>query len=639
MAQSNVLDFSQTGEAANIFDVYKRTQRQLLRSPTVLTTALQRDTVAHLPLVMQQADPLDWLQGIVNITFPDEAEIMNLSVRCEEPRTAEALADAIVQVYLDDVVYAEREEKLNRIASLQKAETETEASLRRKRSELRRLADTLGTGDSEALTLAQRNTLQEYSALWSQLNQVEFDLRRARHIQSSTDGAAGVADLEFPISNAEVEIAAATDLKIVASQAQLDHFHAQIAEARRTMFGTAQTEYLARYREAITREQKRVDDQKLVLKKELAFRKMNSALAVGASADVLEAQRKDLSGKVSTLRKEAEKFGRSSIDVELMRAEIKALDDLRDRVQRELHAANIEIASLKSRVAKLSAATTPQNEDRNRRLKMGAGAGGFGFFAGCALIVFWDLRRRRLNTLQDVGESLRLPVLGTLPLMRASARRNNSEAVFAEAIDGIVTRLVFTPDLGSQQVVLVTSASAGEGKSTVALNLAKGLAEIGRKTVLVDFDLRRPTMHQLFGVELSPGIGDLLSGIVDPLDAVHPSSVENLFVLSAGAWSNRGLSGRHDEPIRRIIGELREAFEQVIIDAGPVLAVVDTRIVARYADGVMISLLRDVTEIPKVEEACELLRSFDIRILGVVMIGAPGEVYYSRSFAAVGEPS
>jgi MinD-like ATPase involved in chromosome partitioning or flagellar assembly len=169
------------------------------------------------------------------------------------------------------------------------------------------------------------------------------------------------------------------------------------------------------------------------------------------------------------------------------------------------------------------------------------------------------------------------------------------------------------------------------------MGLATSLAGMGQKTVLVDFDLRRPTLHDMFDVELGPGVGGILDGQREPLDAVLATSVENLFLLPAGAWGQRALSRLNDEQVRRIVGELRAAFVHVVIDSGPVLPMVDTRVVARHADGVILALLRDVSEIPKVNLACELLRSFDIRILGAVMIGAPGEVYYTRKIAQVPE--
>jgi polysaccharide biosynthesis transport protein len=640
--QSNLLEVGPNHDGINTFDVYKRTQRQLLRSPSVLQAVLQHKAVSDLPLVTRQLDPLTWLQSIVAVTYPDDAEIMNVSVRCEDQKTAEALADTIVEVYLRDVVLVERQQKVSRITNLEKAQIETEGSLRSKREEMRRTADIQGSGDSETLTLAQRNTLQEYSTLWTHLNQVEMDLNRARRAQKMRErlNPAG-PDPQFSVSDAEVEAAAALDPSIAAGKAHLDRLQSRIDENRKLFYGAKETEFVAETQTLIEKTRKSIEDRKKALRKELAFRKQGLAegtdQSLATSVDVLELQRKELAKKVDDLDEKARHFGRSSIDVELKRADIKSLDELHSRIQRELHEANVEIASLNPRVVRLSSATTEHNDDRQRRLSLSAGSGGAGFLVGCALVVLFDLRRRRLNTMQEIAAAIRLPVLGAIPHVPRLELRHGSNSRWVEAIDGIVARLIFSPSDETHQVVLVTSASAGEGKTTVAVNLATSFAELGRRTVLVDFDLRRPTLHNMFDVDLVPGVGGVLAGQAEPLDAVLSTPMENLFLLPAGAWGYRGLSGRNDDIVKRIVSELRDAFVHVVIDAGPVLPIVDTRVIARHADGVVLSLLRDVSEIPKVNMACELLRSFDVRILGVVMIGAPSEVYYASTISNMAE--
>jgi succinoglycan biosynthesis transport protein ExoP len=632
--QSNILELNRNADASILFDLYKRTQKQLVRGPMVLAGVLQRQEVASLPLVMQQVDQLAWLQKVVNVTFPDDAEIMEVSVRCEDKRTAETLADKVVEVYLSEVVGAERQEKLLRITSLQKAQTETETDLRKRRSGLRQLADALGTSDSEALTLAQKNTLEEYSVLWKQLNQVEWDLKRAQSAQQIHQRMG--AGPGVPISDAEVDAAATMDPIIATSKARLENLQVLIDDTHKTSYGAAENEHVAPVQASIERNRKRIEDRKLALRKELALRKQAAEQPGMSTVEILDAQQKELSAKVAGLRKEAEKFGRSSVDVELMRAEIKALESLCDRIQRELREANIEMASLKARIAKISGPNTPMNDDWNRRVMLSASSGVFGTVIGCALVLFWDLRRRRLNTLLEIAEGLRLPILGTMPRMQRGERRDFSNAEFAQAVDGIAARLIFAPG-ESPQVVLITSASAGEGKTTVALNLATSFAGMGRRTALVDFDLRRPALHEMLGVELTPGVSAILAHRIEPLEAVLPTSTENLFLLPAGAWGRRTLSPSNDEMVQRIVSELRAAFVHVVIDAGPVLPVVETRVVARHADGVVLSLLRDISEIPKVQSACELLRSFNIRMLGAVMVGAPSEAYYSRTKIEEGE--
>jgi polysaccharide biosynthesis transport protein len=278
----------------------------------------------------------------------------------------------------------------------------------------------------------------------------------------------------------------------------------------------------------------------------------------------------------------------------------------------------------------LSEAAAPQDADLRRRAEASAGFGGLGLVLGALFVVVWDLRRRRLNSVQDVAHALGLPVLGTVPRVRDLREQDPIHLDLKEAIDGIAIRLVFSPPDEPQQVVLLTSASAGEGKTTVAVNLATRLAAMGRPTVLIDFDLRRPSLHRVFDVDLVPGVGGILNGHIEPLAAVVPTSFQNLSLLPAGVWGHDGLSGGYDELAKKILDALRPEFVHVVIDAGPVLPIVDTRVLARHADGVIISLLRDVSEIPRVNTACELLRSFDVRILGAVMIGTSKEAYADR---------
>ncbi|HEV8071997.1 MAG TPA: hypothetical protein VGP76_30055 [Planctomycetaceae bacterium] len=303
------------------FERVKRTQRQLVRSPAVLTAALQRDSVASLPTLREQVNSLAWLQQHITVTFPDEAEIMYVGVRgCPDRTTAEAITNAVVEVYLLDVVGAERQEKLLRITSLQKAQTETEADLRKKRIDLRQLSDALGIADSEALTQGQRFALEEYSDLWKQLSEVELELKVLQRKRGAAESRAQ------PVAKSGTQ-------KDSASVAQLDD-----------------------------------------------------------SIATHELMQKELSERTGKLRKEVEKFGRSSADVEMMRADIKALTDLLDRLNRELRQSNIEASSMKSSVVVLSAAKATEDDDHRLRLTTTCGLAAL--LACGAVVVLWNSRRR-----------------------------------------------------------------------------------------------------------------------------------------------------------------------------------------------------------------------------------------------------
>jgi Mrp family chromosome partitioning ATPase len=156
------------------------------------------------------------------------------------------------------------------------------------------------------------------------------------------------------------------------------------------------------------------------------------------------------------------------------------------------------------------------------------------------------------------------------------------------------------------------------------------LARMGRPTVLVDFDLQCPLLHEMFGHELTPGVADVLAEHLEPADAARPTSIENLSVVPAGQWQQRGFADWSNDRLKRIFAELRLNYAHVVIDTAPLLPSVETRLIVPHADGVVISLLRDVSEIGSVRAGCDMLRASDAFVLGAVMVGAPSERYQRR---------
>jgi capsular exopolysaccharide synthesis family protein len=171
--------------------------------------------------------------------------------------------------------------------------------------------------------------------------------------------------------------------------------------------------------------------------------------------------------------------------------------------------------------------------------------------------------------------------------------------------------------------VLITSAVGGEGKTTLAAQLAVRCAEAGASTVLIDADLRRATLGRLFEVPDCPGLSDVLRGDATLEDALVPiNQVGGCQLLPAGspeANPNRILRGKNFAPM---LERLRRTFDVVIIDTSPVLPVPDALILGRLADGAVIATRHDQSRFPAVERANNLLTGAGIPVLGVVVNGA-----------------
>ena len=229
-----------------------------------------------------------------------------------------------------------------------------------------------------------------------------------------------------------------------------------------------------------------------------------------------------------------------------------------------------------------------------------------------------------------------MPVLGSVPAIPAQVLRRLGAPTkrsrvwrlrLTESVDGIAARLLCKAEPGQARVMLVSSAMPGEGKTTLATQLAMSLARHLRRTLLIDFDLRRPVLDGVFGQPLEPGVCDALRGKSDVGGLVRPTSTEHLSLLTAGRWDRLALASLANGATAGLFQQLRRQFDFVIIDSSPILPVAEARFVSQHVDAVVLSVFRDVSEYPKIQAACEILEAFGARDIEAVVTGGPSFAY------------
>jgi capsular exopolysaccharide synthesis family protein len=188
----------------------------------------------------------------------------------------------------------------------------------------------------------------------------------------------------------------------------------------------------------------------------------------------------------------------------------------------------------------------------------------------------------------------------------------------AEQYRTLRTRLVQLEEGRARRVLLVTSPAKGDGKSITAANLALTMAqEFNRKVVLIDADLRRPTVHSLFGIPDQPGLVDVLGGSALLQDALVLLPDVHLAVVPAGRAPAQPAELLGSAAMRRILEALRSRFDRVIVDVPPVIPLADVGVLAPQCDGVLLVVRAGVTPKPLIERA---LNAFEgERLLGVVL--------------------
>ena len=197
------------------------------------------------------------------------------------------------------------------------------------------------------------------------------------------------------------------------------------------------------------------------------------------------------------------------------------------------------------------------------------------------MIAFLELQTRKIDSADEVVGDLGLAVVGSLPMLPARARRNGVMArqekdrywysLLLESIDATRTMLIHAARSGSHRVVMIASALPGEGKTSLASHLATSLARSGQKTLLIDADLRCPSIHRLFDLTPNPGLSELLRGEVALDDVIVSTAVEELKVITAGQCDPQTLRILSQGGLGGLFARLKEQYDFVIVDSSPIL--------------------------------------------------------------------
>lgn len=273
-------------------------------------------------------------------------------------------------------------------------------------------------------------------------------------------------------------------------------------------------------------------------------------------------------------------------------------------------------------------------------------AGALGILVGLVFGYLLERADASFRSPDEIRGELSIPVIGHIPTFPDRLRLKNPDTKLdkslwsfhrpggsiAEAFKGIRTSLQFNRHDEVHQVLMVTSPSPGEGKSTVSANLAVSLAHLGKKVLLLDADLRRATQPRLFGMLEEPGLTNVLVDDVEPFDVIQPTEVEGLSLLAGGRQVRNPSELLSSPKMAELIKVLREQYDYVLIDTPPVLVVTDPLTVAPLADAV-IGVLK-LSRRTRREATATIERIIDVggEMLGIVVNGLESGMGYGTGY-------
>jgi len=275
-----------------------------------------------------------------------------------------------------------------------------------------------------------------------------------------------------------------------------------------------------------------------------------------------------------------------------------------------------------------------------------------GLLFGGVAAFFVDYLDDTIKDEEEAKRALGWPLLATIPGIESPAGENepagrasqlvvlhDPKSSVSEAFRGLRTAIHFSSLRRDSKVIMITSSFPGEGKTTIAANLALTFAQAGNRVILVDCDLRRPSLNTVFGHSRTPGVTELLAGDISLDEVLHATNIHNISLLSAGTIPPNPAELLCSDSMRDLLTGLRDSYDIVIIDAPPVIPVTDAPLLTALTDQVVVVLETGRIPLKAAQRMKELLQSVQAPVSGFVLNDRTslysdvyGKSYYGRRY-------
>ncbi|WP_374555907.1 GumC family protein [Thermomonas sp.] len=345
--------------------------------------------------------------------------------------------------------------------------------------------------------------------------------------------------------------------------------------------------------------------------------------SVKAEYDAAARQERMLMGQIAALRTQALDVDGRSIQYNILKREVDTNRQLYDGLLQRYKEVGVAGDVRANNISIIDRAEVPGGRFKPSlflNLAIGLLLGGV---LGVLLAFLLEFLDDTLKTPEDIEHKLKLPVLGVIPKLGPKdsvvAAAANPQSSFSEAYRSVRTALQFATDHGVPRTLLVTSSGPGEGKSTTALALARNLTQLGKRVLLVDADLRNPSLHKTLGMKVDVGLSNLLAGACSFTAAVQPSGDEGLQVILAGPLPPNPAELLSGSKLVSLLTIGTERYDHVIIDGPPVLGLADAPILSNAIDGTLLVVNSGKTKISAAQSALKRLLTARARIVGCLL--------------------
>jgi capsular exopolysaccharide synthesis family protein len=607
----------------NDADEFLATQVKLVQSDSVLRPVADRFKLvengdASFPDDVKPADAAEAPLRLkkLKVTRPSNTYLVLISYRSTDPRLAAGVANAIAQSYIDHTYNIRYRSSASLSAFMERQLEELKAKMERSSAALVQFERELNVIDPEEKTSI-------LSARLLQLNTEYTSAQADRVRKEAAENSVRSGTLESAQVSAQGE-----DLKKMTER--VDEAQAHFAEVGEH-YGPNHPEY------------RKAAAQLAEARRLLDGARQNIAQRVEVEYHQAAARERMLQSAVAQTKAEFDRINARSFEYQSLKREAEADKKLYEELVRKIKEAGIN-AGFQNSAIRIADSARPAVQPVFPIIPLNVGlAFVFASLLAVGVAVLADVLDTTIRDPEQVTRALKAEVIGNLPMVK-SWRGRLAPIAGAENGNGH-KELVLAPDSGGEHVrhgyedairslrnsilladfernlhsLLVTSASPGEGKSTVASNLALAHARQGRKTLLIDADLRRPSLHKRFQIPAAGGLSSVLLEGADWRSAIAaPEGIPDLSILPAGAPSRRAtdLIGKG---LVSLLDEAVEAYDLVIVDAPPTLGFAEPLEIATIVDGVIVVARAGETERKAVGSVLASLQRLRANVVGVVL--------------------
>lgn len=552
----------------------------------------------------------------VTVRPVEETNLVRVTVESEDPELAALAANALVGQFIASDL--ERKRRMTDIASDWLGER------------LAILEETLNESEQVLLEFKKANQLFDTQGAVQQLNEQELLLTTSELGQARIE-LADAEELYREIRSSRDDPAQLEALPIVRNDLSYDRAWSELGDLRREIstlrnrFGPKHPSLIdAEAQAAALEETLRRSVDRVMASAEQDYRLKRRRVA---------ALEQKLAAEKQATRQAAQELDSKNIELDVLTREVAAnrevYDTFLNKVAETRSARGLE--SVNAEVIDVAVPSIRPFKPRKRVIVLLAAI--VSLALSSLLVLIYEQLDGTVRRPRDVERLLGVSLLGMLPLMKVRRRRrerrlpldiqgteeSRESGAFLEAVRTIRTNLRLTALGHESKVIVLTSSVPGEGKSTMAINLARAFAREER-VVLIDGDLRRPTLTRLLGLDpATPGLAELILGSTKPSLCVQRRALGNLDVICSGSATDQPVELLDAPPFSAVIRVLRKHYDRIIIDSAPIHTVSDSLIVSKQADAVVFVIKWHATSVELARRALEKLWAIRVRVAGAVV--------------------